>query len=263
MRLCVERLGVESYTHVVEPGFEIPGEKLGGLQEAIGRLARGEPLQYVLGFEEFCGRRFRVGPGVLIPRPETEELVRVALKRLPEGGGALDLCTGSGCIAWTLALDRPGASVVGVDLSEDALAIARCQFGEPPQAAMAPSFIKADVLEVPDEWSGAPLDVITANPPYIRESERTLMHANVLEHEPALALFVPDSDPLRFYRAVALWAGRFLRPGGFGIVEINEELGAATAAIFAAAGFGEVKVAHDFRGKERFVSFVKRASVAL
>ena len=114
MRLCSERLGTESYTHIVEPGFEIPAGSLDGLQEDLRRLSGGEPLQYVLGYQEFCGRHFRVGPGVLIPRPETEELVRAALEKLPAEGSALDLCTGSGCIAWTLALDRPGARVTAV-----------------------------------------------------------------------------------------------------------------------------------------------------
>ena len=124
MRLCSERLGTESYTHIVEPGFEIPAGSLDGIQEDLRRLSGGEPLQYILGYQEFCGRRFRVGPGVLIPRPETEELVRAALEKLPSEGSALDLCTGSGCIAWTLALDRPGARVTAVDISPEALMIA-------------------------------------------------------------------------------------------------------------------------------------------
>ncbi len=307
LRLCSERLGTESYTHIVEPGFEIPAGSLDGIQEDLRRLSGGEPLQYILGYQEFCGRRFRVGPGVLIPRPETEELVRAALEKLPSEGSALDLCTGSGCIAWTLALDRPGARVTAVDISPEALMIASRQFreggregGAPgtslrsslplrgplpslrdnispccppgdicpegwPRAAMVsrgtpspgPTFVQRDILQVPEEFEGAPFDVLTANPPYIRESERAQMHTNVLQHEPELALFVPDADPLLFYRAIARWAQRFLRPGGFGIVEINEELGADTAGVFAAAGLKDVALASDFRGKERFVTFYK------
>lgn len=309
LRLCSERLGTESYTHIVEPGFEIPAGSLDGLQEDLRRLSGGEPLQYVLGYQEFCGRRFRVGPGVLIPRPETEELVRAALEKLPAEGSALDLCTGSGCIAWTLALDRPGARVTAVDISPEALSIASGQFGEGgreggapgtmaarghPSGQMSPggqqgeilsrrdgrgpafgwegcseaevsrgtpspgpTFVQRDILQVPEEFEGAPFDVLTANPPYIRESERAQMHANVLQHEPELALFVPDADPLLFYRAIARWAQRFLRPGGFGIVEINEELGADTAGVFAAAGLKDMALASDFRGKERFVTFYK------
>ena len=293
-RLCGELLGVSSYAHIVEPGLEVSAEALPVLQGAMERLCGGEPLQYVTGVQEFCGRRFKVRPGVLIPRPETEELVATAAERLRGGGRVLDLCTGSGCIAWSLALDCPEAKVTGVDISDEALAVAREQFsadgasgmpgpvaardhvngrgpafagrdersegpGMPkaPSAEERPTFVKQDVLEVPESFEGAPFDVITANPPYIRESEKALMHTNVLEFEPSLALFVPDSDPLVFYRAIALWAVRFLAPGGFGIVEINEAQGAECAALFENAGLANVKIQRDFRQKERFVSFLK------
>ena len=257
-RLCGELLGVSSYAHIVEPGLEVSAEALPLLQRAMERLCGGEPLQYVTGVQEFCGRRFKVRPGVLIPRPETEELVATAAERLRGGGRVLDLCTGSGCIAWSLALDCPEAKVTGVDISDEALAVAREQFSsEAPSAEERPTFVKQDVLQVPESFEGAPFDVITANPPYIRESEKALMHTNVLEFEPSLALFVPDSDPLVFYRAIALWAVRFLAPEGFGIVEINEALGAECAALFENAGLANVKIQRDFRQKERFVSFLK------
>ena len=257
-RLCGELLGVSSYAHIVEPGLEVSAEALPVLQGAMERLCGGEPLQYVTGVQEFCGRRFKVRPGVLIPRPETEELVATAAERLRGGGRVLDLCTGSGCIAWSLALDCPEAKVTGVDISDEALAVAREQFSaEGASAEERPTFVKQDVLEVPESFEGAPFDVITANPPYIRESEKALMHTNVLEFEPSLALFVPDSDPLVFYRAIALWAVRFLAPGGFGIVEINEAMGAECAALFENAGLANVKIQRDFRQKERFVSFLK------
>lgn len=257
-RLCGELLGVSSYAHIVEPGLEVSAEALPVLQRAMERLCGGEPLQYVTGVQEFCGRRFKVRPGVLIPRPETEELVATAAERLRGRGRVLDLCTGSGCIAWSLALDCPEAKVTGVDISDEALAVAREQFSsEGASAEERPTFVKQDVLQVPESFEGAPFDVITANPPYIRESEKALMHTNVLEFEPSLALFVPDSDPLVFYRAIALWAVRFLAPGGFGIVEINEALGAECAALFENAGLVNVKIQHDFRQKERFVSFLK------
>lgn len=257
-RLCGELLGVSSYAHIVEPGLEVSAEALPLLQRAMERLCVGEPLQYVTGVQEFCGRRFKVRPGVLIPRPETEELVATAAERLRGGGRVLDLCTGSGCIAWSLALDCPEAKVTGVDISDEALAVAREQFSaEGASAEERLTFVKQDVLQVPESFEGAPFDVITANPPYIRESEKALMHTNVLEFEPSLALFVPDSDPLVFYRAIALWAVRFLAPGGFGIVEINEALGAECAALFENAGLANVKIQRDFRQKERFVSFLK------
>ena len=257
-RLCGELLGVSSYAHIIEPGLEVSAEALPVLQGAMERLCEGEPLQYVTGVQEFCGRRFKVRPGVLIPRPETEELVATAAERLRGGGRVLDLCTGSGCIAWSLALDCPAAKVTGVDISDEALAVAREQFSaEGASAEERPTFVKQDVLEVPESFEGAPFDVITANPPYIRESEKALMHTNVLEFEPSLALFVPDSDPLVFYRAIALWAVRFLAAGGFGIVEINEALGAECAALFENAGLANVKIQRDFRQKERFVFFLK------
>ena len=252
VRLCGDLLGVSSYAHIVEPGLEVPADKLPELSAAMERLAGGEPLQYVLGEQEFCGRRFRVSPAVLIPRPETEQLVAEAEKHLQAGMRVLDLCTGSGCIAWTLALDVPGCVVTGVDISDDALEVARGQFAE------GASFLKADVLQVPDVFPGAPFDLVTANPPYIRESEKARMHRNVLEHEPGLALFVPDDDPLRFYRAIALWCRRFLAPGGHGVVEINEGLGAETAALFDGDGLCDARIIRDFFSKERFVSFEKR-----
>ena len=293
-RLCSELLGVSSYAHIVEPGLELSEEVLPQLQDAVRRLCSGEPLQYVTGVQEFCGRRFKVRPGVLIPRPETEQLVALASERLPRAGRVLDLCTGSGCIAWSLALDFPEASVIGVDISDEALEVARAQFdpweasGVPvsslrsslpanagplpftwsraatdpgtPEASPGqkrPTFVKQDVLEVPESFEGAPFDVLTANPPYIRESEKALMHTNVLDFEPGEALFVPASDPLLFYRAIALWAVRVLAPGGFGIVEINEALGRESAAVFESAGLVNVKILPDFRQKERFVSFLK------
>ncbi len=251
VRLDEHILGVSSYAHIVEPGLEVPADKLPALSAALGRLLAGEPLQYVLGVQEFCGRPFRVSPSVLIPRPETEQLVQEAEKGLRPGMQVLDLCTGSGCIAWTLALDVPGCSVTAVDISEEALKVARGQFPEPA----GPLFIQADVLDVPEAFPGAPFDLIVSNPPYIRESEKARMHRNVLEHEPELALFVPDSDPLLFYRAISLWARRFLSPRGRCIVEINEELGEETAALFA--GFGRVRVIRDLFSRERFVAVEK------
>ena len=302
LRLASDLCGFAPFDYIVKPETEVPEV----LQDGLQRLLAGEPLQYVTGFQEFRGRRFRVTPDVLIPRPETEMLVESALSHIHSGSRILDLCTGSGCIAWSIAMEVPGAEVTGVDISEAALEVARSQNAPepgpaeggraqrtsrsalippslaagplpltcprvdtvpaslPPSAvndhsSVAPRFVKADVLQVPEVFEGAPFDVITANPPYIRESEKARMHRNVLEHEPALALFVPDSDPLKFYRAVAQWAQRFLKPGGWGIVEINEELGSETAELFRAEGLKEVTKVADFFGKDRFVSFEKGA----
>ena len=172
----------------------------------------------------------------------------------------VDLCTGSGCIAWTLALEMPGAEVTAVDISEGALSVASSQdFSEEAAStgAVSPKFIKADVLaDVPDSLrAGEGFDILVSNPPYVMDKEKALMRTNVLDHEPHLALFVSDDDPLVFYRAVSRWAQALLRPGGFGIVEINEALGPETAAVFEADGFVDVKVIKDLSDRDRFVSF--------
>ncbi len=263
-RLAEDVQGVKPFDWVMDPGLEASA----ALEEGLQRLLAGEPLQYVVGWQEFYGRRFRVAPGVLIPRPETEILVREACVRALQldRPRVLDLCTGSGCIAWSIAMEVPGASVTAVDLSDEALAVARGQnpaFLHPgsgseassgaKEGVIAPRFLKADVLT--EDIPGGPFDIITANPPYIRESEKALMHRNVLEHEPAMALFVPDGDPLLFYRAIARHALACLTPGGWGIVEINEALGRESAAVFAAAGLQNVEILRDFFGRERFVTF--------
>ena len=255
LMLCGERLGTASYTHIVEPGTAVPAEMEAQLEEDLRRLQTGEPIQYVLGFAEFCGRRFAVGPGVLVPRPETELLVTAAVAEL-RGRTAprvLDLCTGSGCIAWSLALDVPGAEVIGVDLSEGTLRFAQNQFTDDS----GPLFLQADVLDTEQVFPYGPFDMIVSNPPYVLERERAQMRPNVLDHEPALALFVPDDDPLLFYRAIARWAQRFLRPGGTGLVEINESLGPETADLFRSAGLKNVQIQRDFAEKDRIIRFTR------
>ena len=255
LMLCAEKLGTTSYTHIVEPDTQVPADRQAELEDDLRRLCAGEPIQYVLGVAEFCGHRFAVGPGVLVPRPETELLVADAVRLLREmelerPPRVLDLCTGSGCIAWSIAREIRDAEVVGVDLSEAALGYARRQFPDG-----SPTFLQADVLDTEQDFPYGPFDLVVSNPPYVLERERAQMRPNVLDHEPALALFVPDDDPLRFYRAVARWAQRFLRPGGAGLVEINEALGPETAAVFRDAGLKNVRTVPDFYKKIRFVHF--------
>lgn len=245
--LCEKRYGVKSYTHILEPQYEIDSDTA---RSDLQRLLDWEPVQYVTGRADFCGREFKVNPGVLIPRPETEQLVELARKAL-EGRAApriLDLCTGSGCIAWTLRKDIPDAEVIGVDISDEALQTARSQF-----EGDGPVFLKADILQEP--CLDGPFDLVVSNPPYICRSERALMRHNVLDYEPSIALFVPDEDPLMFYRAVATWASALLSPEGMGLVEINERLGEAVCDAFRAEGLRDVRTIDDFYGKNRFVSF--------
>lgn len=260
LMLCEERLGVRSYTHIVEPLFEIPEAALSGLKADMSRLAAGEPIQYVLGYTEFCGRKFKVGPSVLIPRPETGQLVDESLKLLAAMGRpakVLDLCTGSGCIAWSVALGAPGVSVTATDISEPALALARSQFKDVSSGANAPEFVCSDLLGGCREICGC-FDLLLSNPPYVMEKEKAAMRRNVLDHEPGIALFVPDDDPLLFYRALASVSLRLLDSSGTGIVEINEALGPETAAVFEAAGYRKTEILRDIFGKDRFVRFSSR-----
>ena len=273
LMLCESLIGTKSYTHIVEPRYDIDKKAEQPLAEAMLRLQAGEPIQYVIGRTDFCGHSFKVNRNVLIPRPETELLVREAIKiagriqrmRIPYGKSAepvrvLDLCTGSGNIAWSVALGVPGARVVGVDISEAALDVARSQnFSADLKStgALAPTFVAADVLDTEQEFNYGSFDLILSNPPYIMEKERALLRKNVVDYEPALALFVPDDDPLLFYRAVARWSERFLSPDGKGLTEINEVLPKETVAVFRDSGFGEIDVIKDFFDKNRFVFYMK------
>ena len=254
-------IGTKKHTHIIEPSYEVADDKAVQVEYACRRLASGEPLQYVTGTACFYGRDFHVTPSVLIPRPETEILCRLALD---SGAGPeakiLDLCTGSGCIAWTMALECPGAEVTAVDISDAALEVAASQdFSEEEEStgAVAPLFCKADVLaDVPSgEAFSRGFDMILSNPPYVMNKEKSLMRANVLDHEPHLALFVSDDDPLIFYRATARWASALLSPDGVGLVEINEALGPETARVYLDAGFTSAEVLQDLSGRDRFVKF--------
>lgn len=273
LMLCEEVLGTENYTHIVEPEFKIDDKKLPELEAAMDRLKKMEPVQYVLGHTEFYGRTFKVDPAVLIPRPETELLCRDAIKlgmrvfrmRSPYGKNAepvriLDLCTGSGCIAWTMALSIPGSRVTAVDISDAALEVAAGQdFASELKSkeTFRPEFIKADVLDSEQEIELGPFDMVLSNPPYIMESEKEDMRRNVLEYEPESALFVPDDDPLLFYRAIARWSQRFMSPDGVGLSEVNESLARQTETVFKAAGYAHTEIVRDLSDKNRYIIYHK------
>lgn len=248
LRLVEHYFKIPSYKCLSEPDMQLPGEPP---VEALDQLREGRPLQYVLGFAEFCGHRIRVAEGCLIPRPETEELVQRIIDECSsielgdEPFNILDICTGSGCIAYSLAAAFPDAMVYGCDISNDALAIA-CRQRVKLQGAR-PVLFQADVLQDPP--AGLPqFDIIVSNPPYIMEKEKAAMSRNVLDYEPACALFVPDDDPLKFYRAIDGWAGKMLRPGGRIFLEVNEALARETAALFPGS-----TVYEDFNSRPRFV----------
>ncbi len=270
LMLCESRIGTKSYTHLVEPGYTIDAKDLESLAKDLDRLSAGEPIQYVIGTADFCGLKFKVTPDVLIPRPETELLCREAIKtgsrmqRMRKAYGdtypvrILDLCTGSGCIAWTVALNIPGAVVVGTDISEKALLVAMGQdFSSALKetGALAPTFMIADLLKDVSSYGQGQFDLILSNPPYILESQKAQMRVNVLDYEPSTALFVPDEDPLLFHRAVAEWSAELLSPEGKGLTEINEVLGPQTRKLFLDAGFPDSETVKDFYGKNRFIFY--------
>lgn len=223
------------------------------LNNICTRLRAGEPVQYVLGRADFCGHTFGVTPDVLIPRPETEELVAWAVDEAKQSKKTplriLDCGTGSGCIAVSLSLALPEAEVVAVDVSAGALRVARAN-AEALGARVR--FARRDLLA---RWPAEEaFDLIVSNPPYIAEAERAEMEPHVVDHEPTLALFVPDADPLRFYRALAeKAAGGLLAPGGALLTEVNCAHGPATAALFEQCGLREADVRRDAFGRDRMV----------
>lgn len=232
---------------------EMTAEKTAELNKIFGRLMEGEPVQYVLGRAEFCGRWFSVRPGVLIPRPETEELCAwiTADSKASASPKVLDIGTGSGCIAITLQLDMPESNVTAWDISADALDVAR----ENAQRFGANvNFVKQDALNAKPEGEW---DVIVSNPPYICEKEKKDMAVNVLEHEPHTALFVPDADPLLFYRAITRLAVQTLSKGGRLYFEINPIYADDTCHMMRAEGMTAVELRSDMYGKQRMAKGVK------
>ena len=218
---------------------------------ALEDLKKNRPIQHIIGYTDFCDCRIAVSPDVLIPRPETEEMVNWILSTFHFPLSTfhfLDLCTGSGCIAIALKKAFPAAEVTAVDVSEKALAMAK----ENAQANdVNINFLQADLLTF--HFPLSTFHLIVSNPPYVRDSERVQMQRNVLDYDPALALFVPDDDPLRFYRAIAAIAKEHLAHDGLLVVEINEALAEETAALLRSYGFLP-EVHTDFRGKPRWIS---------
>ncbi len=247
MLVCA-REGITLSALLTDPGAELGVE---GLDADVERLAAGEPLQYLLGECEFYGRRFTVRAGVLIPRPETEELVdHIVRTERNRTCRILDVGTGSGCIAASLAIELPAAELYAADISETALEVAAENFR---QLGARVVLRRADVLSDLAERFPERFDVIVSNPPYVPASDRQAMHPNVRDHEPALALFVPDDDPLRFYRAIARAGWRMLRPGGRLWFEIYEHAAEALVAMLVAEGYAATEVYRDLFDKDRMI----------
>jgi release factor glutamine methyltransferase len=217
----------------------------------VARLNRHEPLQYVLAEAIFSGRKFKVNPSVLIPRPETEALIHEVLKHLRGGSCTphiLDIGTGSGCIAITLNLEIPKSKVYAIDISRDALDTAK---ENSKRLGAVVEFIESDFLNSPDQLT--PLDVIVSNPPYVPEAEKKLMDKNVLNYEPPIALFVPDHDPLLFYDAIASKGKVLLKPSGKIFVEIHSNSGDQVKKLFENEGYLFASIIKDLDGKDRIV----------
>lgn len=224
------------------------------LNFAIKDLRAGKPIQYIIGSTEFCNLTLSVSPHTLIPRPETAELVYLIADKEKERQPQyiLDLCTGSGCIAIALSKAFPAAKVFASDISAEAMAVAK-KNAECNKAEV--SFVIADILRE-ENPAGESYDIIVSNPPYVREMEKVMMNRNVLDYEPHIALFVPDGDPLMFYRHIAEFASKHLRTGGKLYLEINEALGNETAALLEKQGYRPI-IHKDSFGKDRMIEASK------
>ncbi len=220
--------------------------------DAAKRLKKYEPIQYILGYTEFYGLRLAVNPSVLIPRPETEELVHLILQNETyKNLSIIDLCTGSGCIALSLKKEFPDAQIMGLDIDKKAIETAS---GNALQLALEVEFICEDIFSFK---SPQKMDVIVSNPPYVCESEKQQMQPNVLDYEPAKALFVPDNNPLLFYKTIAGFASENLTENGTVYLEINEAFGNECSTLFMGNGFNSIDLYQDINGKNRMLK-IKR-----
>ena len=247
--VCCEMLGQTTIDYYLGKDIILSSKEMQKLNGILARLLNFEPIQYIQGTARFLERSYHVAPGVLIPRPETEELVEVMLREIPSDARILDIGTGSGCIAISLSKAFPNAKVTAWDVSEDALCIAR-RNNDDLQASVC--FVKQDVLAWRGD-GGQCYDVIVSNPPYITESEKQEMERNVLDWEPFSALFVPNNDPLLFYRRIGELGRMMLVDGGRLYFEINRAYGEATAMMLCGQGYTGIRILKEISGNDRFV----------
>jgi len=251
IRLIFEHVCGMNYTdQILRRGEEIDSASKKKIKEIVQRLKNYEPLQYILGETEFFGLNLKLAPGVLIPRPETEELVKWIIDSAKHTTPAiLDIGTGSGCIALALKEEFKNAEVLAADYSEKALEIAN-ENARGNQLNI--SFLQADIL-CWQKYNWNHFDIIVSNPPYVRELEKEAMFPNVLAYEPGEALFVSNDDPLVFYRQIGKFAQIYLNPGGDLYFEINEHLGSETINLMHSLNFRNIILKKDLNGKERML----------
>ena len=253
-----ELLDIPLMTFFLKDDVPLTAEQEALLDDAITRLQKQEPIQYILGYSDFCGLRFKVTPATLIPRPETSELVEWVASEATGNEHILDIGTGSGCIAISLANKMSQGNVTAWDISNEALAVAT----ENSKANNSPvTFEQIDILAY--QPTDAQFDIIVSNPPYIKEVEKEQMYSNVLDWEPHTALFVPDNDPLLFYRTIAEKGLAMLRSGGHLYFEINRAHGKETMEMLAALGYTSIELRKDFADNDRMIRAVKPNLVML
>lgn len=253
--LCEHVCGVPYHRLLLDKDKQLSANEKQAIHRIVERLKQSEPIQYILGDAPFYDLSFTVTPGVLIPRPETEELadyiIRTHTGRKGDATRILDIGTGSGCIAVTLARHLPGAEVWAADISEVALETAR---QNAVKNGVSVRFCRVDVLQ--ERCAGmfpGVYDILVSNPPYVTDSEKKNMEKNVLDYEPSLALFVPDTDPLLFYKAISRLGKQKIREGGFLYFEINARFGKETAGLLEKDGYKQVRLMKDLYGKERMI----------
>ena len=253
--IIIETLtGSERLHHLALPEQIITEIQSDKVIEITNELKKGKPLQYILGRTTFYGCEIKLNSDTLIPRPETEELVDLIVRE-NKGSQAkiIDACTGSGCIAIALAVNLPGSSVWGFDISEGAIGIAN---ENSHLNKVKCTFFSADIFEFDYNLTGK-IDILVSNPPYVRDLEKKFMHKNVISFEPHKALFVPDSDPLIFYRAILEIGRKFLERGGKLYLEINEAFGKEMVALLESYNYTGIAVVKDINYKDRIVEGIK------
>lgn len=246
------RLGMQRYELVLRGQETVDAAEMAGIERDMEKLRAGCPVQYVLGETEFYGFPFKVSPAVLIPRPETEELVQMVVDRYARKAVKIwDVGTGSGCIAVSLAKMLPDAAVFATDISAEALAVS---VQNADMNGVEVTFARHDMMDAEHlPFETACFDVVVSNPPYIPASDRATMHRNVVDYEPETALFVPDDDKFRYYAALALLARRALKPDGRVCVETYHDFHEGLADVFRLEGFSTIQSLKDLNGRLRFM----------